>query len=70
MEKINIEISSEYRETIDFLKQVLAWKDWNAVKDDNELIEIMITWFMDMIQQEMWAHNHEEWDSCGCWHSH
>ncbi|MDD5769863.1 MAG: hypothetical protein PHE25_02755 [Candidatus Gracilibacteria bacterium] len=70
MEKINIEISSEYRETIDFLKQVLAGKDGNAVKDDNELIEIMITGFMDMIQQEMGAHNHEEGDSCGCGHSH
>lgn len=75
MENIKIEVSKEYRETMDFLKQVLAWKDWEAVKSDNELVEIMITWFMSMIQQEMWWgehwwHNHEGWDSCGCGHSH
>lgn len=74
MEKITVEVSKEFRETMDFLKQVLAWKTWEPVKDDSELFEVMIVWFMSLIEQEMWAewwhHHHGEWDSCWCWHSH
>ncbi len=69
MDTIKIEISSEYRETMDFLKQVLAGKNGEIIKEDNELVEIMITWFMSMIEQEMWwedEHVHDE----NCHHNH
>lgn len=69
MDTIKVEISSEYRETMDFLKQVLAGKDGEPVKEDNELVEIMITWFMSMIEQEMWAeHQHVHGENCN--HNH
>ncbi len=72
MEKITIELPGEYRETMDFLKQVLAGKSWEPVKDDTELFEVLISGFMAMIDQEMQqndhTHHHEHGEHCN--HDH
>lgn len=74
MANIKIEVSEEFRDSMDFLKQVIGNKDGEPVKDDNELVEIMIAGFMSMIEQEMGTeaghHHHAEWDECGCGHDH
>ncbi len=75
MEKIMIELPGEYRETMDFLKQILAGKSGEPVQDDNELFEVLISGFMAMVEQEMSGHehgahdhHHEHWENCG--HDH
>lgn len=69
MEKFNVEISNEYRETLDFLKQILWNKDWQPIESDSELIETMIGWFMMMINGQMaMEEKHTDW--CGCGHHH
>lgn len=68
MEKIQIEISPEYRETLDFLKQVLAWKTGAPIQNDTELVEMMIGGFMMMIEQEMGQAGHIHDEHCN--HTH
>lgn len=72
MEKIIVEIPGEYRETMDFLKQVLAGKSGEPVQDDTELFEVLISGFMAMVEQEVWGgehdHDHVHWENCG--HDH
>lgn len=67
MDKIIVEIPGDYRETIDFLKQVVTGHDGEAVKTDNELVEVLISGFMSMIQHEMWKweeHEHVHGEHC------
>lgn len=75
MEDINVKLSWKYRADLDFLKQVVTNKNNEAVKDDSELVEILIAWFTSMLEEE--ANNNENDDeeeanndACGCWHSH
>ncbi|MGE4444184.1 MAG: hypothetical protein AB7E37_04295 [Candidatus Altimarinota bacterium] len=60
MEKIIVEIPAEYRETMDFLKQVLAGKSGEPVQDDTELFEVLISGFMAMVEQEVGGHDHHD----------
>lgn len=62
MEKIILEVPWEYRETMDFLKQVLAGKDGGPIQSDNDLAEILITWFMSFIEDEMLDEMSPEWE--------
>lgn len=70
MEKIIFEVPGEYRETIDFLKQVLAWKDGWPIQNDNDLAEVLISGFMSLIEQEMvnntpaCDHHHNDGEKC------
>lgn len=73
MGKIQIEISDEFEDSIDFLKQVVGNKSGEPVKDNGELVEIMLAGFVSMIQEEMADqshHHHHGEDGCGCGHDH
>lgn len=54
---LKIEIDNKYREALDLLKQVIPDIDWNEVKDDSKMVEVLIESFMWFLSQE--------W--CGCW---
>lgn len=66
MSTIQISLPGEYRETLDFLKEVIAWADGAKVKDDNELVETLVAGFMAMIQEQSHHHHHGE----NCNHEH
>lgn len=53
METIEIKLPVEYRETLDFLKEIIGWKNGEPIQDDTELIEILIAGFTSMIEEDL-----------------
>lgn len=70
MSKINIEVSSEYREYLDLLKQIIPNMDWSEIKEDSQMIEVLIQTFVWFIQEQAanndshWDHSHVHWPDC------
>lgn len=64
MKNITIEISSTFRESLDLLKEILVWEDEKPLKNDTEVVESLIAWFLGMLQTQ--SHHHDE----NCNHDH
>ena len=73
MTNLSIEISPEYREKIDMLKQVIPNKEGKHIESDGELLEVLVDEFVAFIEHHAQAaheHNHEGGCCGGHEHSH
>ncbi|QFR38878.1 hypothetical protein A9Q91_01445 [Candidatus Gracilibacteria bacterium 28_42_T64] len=68
-ESINIEISKDYLEHLELLKQVIPDASGEDIKDNGKMIETLIDSFMAFIQEQAGAHEHSEDGNC-CEHDH
>ena len=73
MAKLNIEISENYREHLDLLKQIIPNMDGSKITDDSKMVEVLIETFMGFIEEQAHQHSHDEWEGhcgsgCGCSH--
>ena len=50
MAKLNIEISENYREHLDLLKQIIPNMDGSQITDDSKMVEVLIETFMGFIE--------------------
>ncbi len=70
MTKIQVELSPEYKEHLDLLKQIVPNKEWKQVTQDSEMVEVLIDEFIAFVQHHA-AAEQEWWGCCGGWdHSH
>lgn len=70
-DKLQIELSPEYAEHLELLKQIIPSTSWEQITEDGKMIEALIDSFMAFIQEQAGAnheHEHGEW-GCG-WHGH
>ena len=63
-DKVQIELSSEYREHLELLKQVIPSSTGEEIKEDSKIVEALIDSFMAFIQEQASAHEHSEWGWC------
>jgi len=76
MTHIKIELDNKHREALDLLKQVIPNEKWEEIKDDSEIVWVLIDSFMWFLQEQAGAHahhhDHGDWHcgtgSCGCSH--
>ena len=66
-DKINVELSSEYAEHLELLKQIIPSSTGEEITDDGKMVEALIDSFMAFIQEQAGSHEHgEEEQSWGC----
>lgn len=69
-DKVKIELSSEYAEHLELLKQIIPSAEGEQITDDNKMVEALIDSFMAFIQEQAGAHEHGEGEKsggCGGW---
>lgn len=49
---IKIELDIKYKEHLELLKQLIPNSEWNDVKDDNEMVVVLIESFIGFIQEQ------------------
>lgn len=77
-DKVTVELSGEYTEHLELLKQIIPSSTGEQITEDGEMVEALIDSFMAFIQEQAGTHEHgnEEksewgcgwWGSCGCGH--
>lgn len=66
-DKVTVELSGEYAEHLELLKQIIPSSTGEQITDDSKMVEALIDSFMSFIKEQAAAHEHgnEEGDSCG-----
>jgi hypothetical protein len=59
-DKINVELSSEYAEHLELLKQIIPSSTGEEITDDGKMVEALIDSFMAFIQEQAGSHEHGE----------
>jgi len=76
-DKVIVELSAEYAEHLELLKQIIPSSTGEEIKENGKMVEALIDSFMSFIKEQASAHEHahgeEEGDhcgsgSCGCSH--
>jgi len=76
-DKVTVELSGEYAEHLELLKQIIPNQKGEQITDDSQMVEALIDSFMAFIQEQAGAHehSHEEGEKeggcgtgCGCSH--
>lgn len=74
-DKITVELSAEYAEHLELLKQIIPSATGEEIKEDGKMVEALIDSFMAFIQEQAGAHDHGEEEGghcgsggCGCSH--
>lgn len=65
-DKIKVELSSQYAEHLELLKQIIPNMKGEQITDDGEMVEALIDSFMAFIQEQAWAHEHSHDEEGGC----
>ncbi len=61
-QKHNVEVSDELYQAIQQLKQVLQQMTWKEIQSDEEVIGILVSWFIESItQQQQWWQDQQWW---------
>ncbi len=61
--KITVELSGEYAEHLELLKQIIPSKDGSEITDDSKMVEALIDSFMAFLQEQAGGHEHSHEDS-------
>lgn len=66
-DNITVELSKEYAEHLELLKQIIPSSTWEEITDNSKMVEALIDSFMAFIQEQSAAHSHEgsEGGCCG-----
>lgn len=72
MSKKTVEISEELYNAMQQLKQIFSQMTWNQIEDDEQVLWILIWWFIDSLNAWNFdEHGHDHWDGeCCGWHWH
>ncbi len=62
-----IQISDELFDQIQFLLQALPDREWNPMKDENQVLELIVWSFLDFVQEQ--ANEEAKEGHSGEWHS-
>jgi hypothetical protein len=57
-ENIKVELSGEYAEHLELLKQIIPNKEGEQITDDGRMVEALIDSFMAFLQEQAAAHEH------------
>lgn len=75
-DKIKIELSAEYAEHLELLKQIIPSATWEEITEDSKMVEALIDSFMAFIQEqagefgeEGCCGGHDDEGCCG-WKNH
>jgi len=73
-DKVTIELSGEYANHLELLKQIIPSATGEQITDDSKMVEALIDSFMAFIQEQAGAQDEEQSEggcggwSCGCSH--
>ncbi len=59
--KHNIEISDELYQAVQQLKEVLQQMTGKEIKSDEEVIWILVSWFIESIMSQQWGQDWSQW---------
>ena len=65
MSKIKIEIKEDYQEKLDILRKVFVSPEGKEL-DNNGLMEGLVDTFLEFVQSQAAAHEHNHWEEGGC----
>jgi len=71
-DKVTIELSGEYANHLELLKQIIPSATGEQITDDSKMVEALIDSFMAFIQEQVNEESNWDWhcgsDWCGCNH--
>jgi predicted ABC-type ATPase len=59
-DKVTVELSKEYAEHLELLKQIIPGSDGSQITDNSKMVEALIDSFMSFIQEQSATHEHAE----------
>lgn len=72
-EQKTIKVSPEVYDSIQELKEMFSEITWEKIKEDEDVLEILISWFIESLQEEWWKDEECEecwwkkwWGECKC----
>ena len=70
-DKVTVELSGEYAEHLELLKQIIPSSTGEQITDDSKMVEALIDSFMAFIQEQAGANapaeEEQSWGGCGGW---
>jgi predicted ABC-type ATPase len=64
-DKVTIELSSDYAEHLELLKQIIPSANGEQITDNSKMVEALIDSFMAFIQEQAGAEEEQSGGGCG-----